>query len=187
MIFAVNLTPAAALVKLRQIAPVVLIGIDGTKRADWQHRVAVIADVVNCEAALRTLVGAYAQRAAQIRQARAAALAKNTINVLDTFDRTSLTAASPTSMIGKILVAAGARFAPSASSAKVTALDAASARGSRNASLSDEDLADLIDGTVIFHGRAPATGRPSRRCWTTHSSRPAQPHAPATCIPSARH
>lgn len=158
LIFATNMTDDQEIAQLEQIAPVIQIGIDGPKRSQWQQRAELVAEVVQKEDAAAELRLQYEERAAEIKSTHGDVLADQTVNVLDSFDKSVISPYSSTSMVGNILTLAGGRFAASGESERVKASDGSSAGSSNEKPFSYEELADLTDGTVILHGSQVTEG-----------------------------
>lgn len=158
LIFATNMTDDQEIAKLEQIAPVIQIGIDGPKRSQWRERAELVAEVVQKEDEAKQLEKQYEDRAAEIKSTYGDVLADQTVNVLDSFDKSVISPYSSTSMVGNILVLAGGRFAPSGESERVKAGDGSSAGSSREEPFSYEELAELTDGSVILHGSQVTQG-----------------------------
>jgi iron complex transport system substrate-binding protein len=111
LIFALNITPDDALTKLRQIAPVIQIGIGGADRPQWQKRAAQIADAVGRIPEYEALEAAFAARQAGIGAEYGAIAAANPIAAWATWSAGVINIFPSNSMIGNILVPAGAVFA----------------------------------------------------------------------------
>lgn len=111
LIFALNITPEDALAKLRQIAPVIQIGIGGADRPQWQKRAAQIADAVGRQAEYEALEAAFAARQAEVKARFADVAAEHTVAAWATWADAVVYVFPSNSMIGNILLPAGAVFA----------------------------------------------------------------------------
>lgn len=144
LILAHSNTDSGVLDQMRSVAPVVLVPIEGELRSDWQKRVGIIADAVNRPEQKKQLDADLARHAEGVATARADTLRTARVNFLDSFDDADFWAYGPESMVGKILTAAGAQFAPSATTMTAT-------RGPGEAQLSREKLGDHVDGSLILY------------------------------------
>jgi iron complex transport system substrate-binding protein len=127
--------------KLKQIAPTVVMPF-GKAQIPWSAMAGTTAEAVNQKAALAALRRHYEDKAARIKKAHAAILAKTRWSILQGgFEPGNFWLYGPGSSIGVILAAAGARFAPSS----------AAVPGNENKVLSYEKIGVLDDADAIYY------------------------------------
>jgi iron complex transport system substrate-binding protein len=156
VIFAINLATPETLDQLEAVAPVIVIGIEGPQRADWEGRAELVAEVTESEDALDGLEQRYADEVEAISTVNADTLAAETFVILDAFETGAVVPYGPDSMVGSVLGPTGIRFAPSATSELVQGVEE-----SPDVSVSFEQLPELTDGSVVLHGALASTSEPT--------------------------
>lgn len=97
--------------RLREIGPVVTVGISGDDRTNWQNRARQIADAVGALDRWQELEDRLAARQAEIAERYGDFLADNPITVWSSWDASSPAIYSSQSTAGPVLLPAGAVFA----------------------------------------------------------------------------
>lgn len=144
LIFEINTAPEQRIERLRQIAPVVLIGISGADRAQWQKRVHQIADAVGA-------LEAYEARETELTARQAGIAAKysdvakdNPIAVWAVWQFGSPSIHTANSMTGRILTPAGAIYAG--------ASEALASTDGTEVGISNEDIGAVLgDAGIVFY------------------------------------
>lgn len=144
LIFETNLADDKRIEQLRQIAPVIIIGIRGDDRANWQGRVRQIADAVNKLDEYDALEARLEERQAEIKAAHADALAAERFAAIAVWTPGEPVLFTSNSMTGKILSGAGAIYSDASEALKID-------NGS-DVNLSDETMGDAVaDATVLLY------------------------------------
>jgi len=144
LIFEINIADEKRIEQLRQIAPVIIIGIRGDDRANWQGRVHRIADAVNKLDEYAVLEASLAARQEAIKAEYADTLAANRFAVLAVWTPGEPVVFTSNSMSGKILSGAGALYADASEALKLD--------NGADVNLSDETIGDaLADATAILY------------------------------------
>lgn len=145
LIFEINYASEDRVARLRQIAPVVLIGIAGADRARWQNRARQIADAVGALDRFEANEAGFVARQAEIAARYGALAAENPILIWDIWDLGHPAVFPSNTMVGRILAPVGAVFARGAESL-------ASETG-EEVEISDEQIGTVFgDARVIFYG-----------------------------------
>lgn len=143
LIFATNLTPDDVLERLRQVAPVVLVGLSGDDRANWRNRARQIADAVNALDRWAELEAEFESRQADIAATYGEYLADKPIAIWSSWTEGQLGIYASPSLAGPILEPAGAVFA-----ANVEALP----YEEREPQISLEEMQNTFaDARILFH------------------------------------
>lgn len=111
LIFETNAAPDDVVEKLRQIAPVVIVGVRGADRSDWQNRAYQIADAVGALERWQDLEDELAERQARIANRCSDFLAEHPIAVWSSWDATAPAIYASQSTAGSVLLPTGAIFA----------------------------------------------------------------------------
>jgi len=144
LIFSINLADEQQLAQLREIAPVIVIGIRGADRSNWQNRVHQIADAVNKLPEYEELETQLAARQQQIKTDYADVLANENFSVFSVWTPGQPVVFTSESMSGKILTGAGAQYAP--------ASEALALPEGADVNLSEETLGDaLVDSKNVLY------------------------------------
>lgn len=144
LIFTMNLVDEQQLVQLREIAPVIVIGIRGADRSNWQNRVHQIADAVNKLPEFNALDTKLAERQEQIKATYADVAANERIALFGNWTPGKPVLYTAESMTGKILTGAGATYSEGSESIALPE--------GADVDLSDETIGDaLTDATTVFY------------------------------------
>lgn len=116
LIFEINAASEDRIARLRQIAPVVIVGVTGPDRAKWQSRMRQIGDAVNALDKVDALEARFAERQQQIATDHVETIAKYPIGIVGAwaYDPSSVFLYTSASMTGSVLAPTGTVFAPSA-------------------------------------------------------------------------
>lgn len=129
--------------RLRQIAPVVLVGVSGPDRANWQNRARQIADATGTLDRWEDLEDTLAARQAEIAERHGDFLADNPIAIWSSWDAVAPAIYASQSTAGAVLLPAGAVFADG-----VEALP----YDGREPQISLEDIGTVLgDAQIVFY------------------------------------
>ncbi len=144
LIFEINIADEKRIEQLRQIAPVVIIGIRGDDRANWQGRVRQIADAVNRLDAYEAQEASLEARQAAIRAQYADILAAERFAAIAVWTPGEPVLFTSNSMTGKILSGAGAIYSDGSEALKLD--------NGADVDLSDETIGDAVaDASVVLY------------------------------------
>ena len=144
LIFETNIADEKRIEQLRQIAPVIIIGIRGDDRANWQGRVRQIADAVNKLPEYDALEARLEERQAAIKAAHADVLAAERFAAIALWTPGEPVLFTSNSMSGKILSGAGAIYSDGSEALKLD--------NGADVNLSDETLGDAVaDASVVLY------------------------------------
>lgn len=130
--------------QLSAIAPVMMVGSHGEFRRLWQHRVYRVADAVNRIDRYEELVGELAARQAEIAEQYGHIAAEHPIAIWGLWTEGNPSIWPSNSMIGEVLVPAGAVFAAGAEAYLVET--------GEETVVSDEDLGTALgDASILFY------------------------------------
>src|SRR5690606_9934674 len=140
----INIADEKRIEQLRQIAPVVIIGIRGDDRANWQGRVRQIADAVNRLDAYEAQEASLEARQAAIRAQYADILAAERFAAIAVWTPGEPVLFTSNSMTGKILSGAGAIYSDGSEALKLD--------NGADVDLSDETIGDAVaDASVVLY------------------------------------
>lgn len=144
LIFEINTADEARIERLRQIAPVVLVGIGGADRAQWQNRVRQIADAVDKVEIYEGLEAEFAKRQANIAEQYGAIAKANPLAVWAVWEFGYVSVYPSNTMTGNILVPAGAVYAPG--------IEAMASDDGEEVEISNEDIGTVLGdaGLVLY-------------------------------------
>ena len=143
LIFASNRTPDDVLERLRQIAPVVVVGLSGEDRANWRNRARQIADAVNALDRWAELEAEFEMRQAALAQEYGSYLAENPIAIWSSWTEGMAHLYPSASLAGPILEPAGAVFSENAETLPYEG---------REPGVSLEELPTMLgDASIVFY------------------------------------
>lgn len=144
LIFEINIADEKRIEQLRQIAPVIIIGIRGDDRANWQGRVRQIADAVNKLDEYEVLEAELEARQAAIKAEYAEVLAAERFAAIAVWTPGEPVLFTSNSMSGKILSGAGALYSENSEALKID--------NGADVNLSDETLGDAVsDASALLY------------------------------------
>lgn len=146
LIFTTNSADSERIARLRQIAPVIQIGVSGPDRSQWQSRARQIADAVNRLADWEALDAAFVTRQQEIATTYAQAIAAHPVAIIGAwgYDAGNVRLFPANTMVGNVLSPTGTIFAASAEAV-------ANDDGSDVVFGTEEIGGTLADAEVIFY------------------------------------